>query len=114
MRATLTPARTGAAAASAARTPRRARAGTASVSAAGQRCAREGAQQRIGRVVRASAQATGSSSDTEGYVNFQSRDEVRSAALAAAELNVRVPANAEYQQTIRRSVTYAGIRAAKR
>jgi UDP-3-O-[3-hydroxymyristoyl] N-acetylglucosamine deacetylase len=108
MRATLTPARTGAAAASAARTPRRARAGTASVSAAGQRCAREGAQQRIGRVVRASAQATGSSSDTEGYVNFQSRDEVRSAALAAAELNVRVPANAEYQQTIRRSVTYAG------
>jgi UDP-3-O-[3-hydroxymyristoyl] N-acetylglucosamine deacetylase len=48
-------------------------------------------------------------SETYGYENFPTRDAVKESARLAAELNVRVPKNEAYQQTIRRSVTYAGV-----
>lgn len=60
----------------------------------------------------AGASATGGDrrgGDSVGYVNFESRDAVREAAQLAVELDMTIPTNETYQQTVRRSITFAGI-----
>ena len=67
--------------------------------------------EHVRRFVRTHAAATGSSSsssETAGYENFVSRDALREASRQAAEFRIRVPANVEHQQTIRKTLTYAG------
>ena len=92
--------------------PRATRASTDVSATRGKYSVRVCASARRGVQVRAAStpsSTTTEQSETYGYENFPSRETVKEAARLAAELNVRVPKNEAYQQTIRRSVTYAGI-----
>ena len=62
-----------------------------------------------GRGAKTTATAVGQSSDTDGYENFETRADAQQAVRMAAALNVRVPANVGYQQTVRKSLTYSGM-----